>query len=89
MEGKRRDKIGEVNQRFVDATTRKFRIWCGKHRREETPENFARYLMERNIIEEKTIKYYVTLEIYPEYLYRYDSKQKAIWAMEEVVPYGS
>jgi len=81
------EKMGEVNSKFRDTVVNKFRIWCKKNGVEETPEEMVRYMMERNIIEEKVIKYYVVLEIYPEYLYRYDSKQRAMWAMEEVIPY--
>lgn len=77
-----------TNQDFVDTISRKFRAWAKNSGQEASPENMARFLMERSLINEKDVNRYMVIELYPHELYRHDcNKRKAIHSLEDKLPY--
>ena len=77
-----------VNTEFANTLETKFHRWCDREGIEPSPKNLVVYLLNINVIGEDTAAKFMTLEWYPEALYKADcNKTKAIWELEEKVPY--
>lgn len=69
---------------FIKTIDSDFERWCESKEIEATNELFLLYLIERNIIEEKTIKRFVVVKNYPSALEEnLGIKAAAIWQLEE------
>lgn len=79
--------LSNLNRDFSEVLEKKYYADCNRYNVEPSYIGFVKFLLERNIIKEKTVTEYMTFEYYPELLYKNDNtKQRAIWDLEDKVP---
>lgn len=69
-------QIGVMNSTFCDTVAHKYRMQCIRLAEPETLEGFARYLLTRDIIRQRTAARYMVYEYYPKALYDHDGRKK-------------
>ncbi len=74
----------EPKEEFNETINEQFKRYCDLKEIEPTFELFTRYLIERNLIQETTIKKFMVVDKYPEALSKnFGSKTIAIYELED------
>lgn len=69
-------QVGVMNATFCDTVAHKYRMHCIRIGDAESLEGFARYLLTRDIIRQRTAARYMVYEYYPKALYDHDGRKK-------------
>ncbi len=89
MEGKRvncfydRQRVELTNKEFAQTVVHKYRMWCKREGDTFTPSGFALFLLEKEVIKQRTASKYMVLELYPRALYEEENKTSAVLRLEE------
>jgi hypothetical protein len=89
MEGKRitcyydRQRVEQTNKEFAKTVVHKYRMWCKREGEVFTSSGLALFLLEKNVIRQRTASKYMVLELYPRALYEEENKTRAVLRLEE------
>jgi hypothetical protein len=76
----------ETRSEFLKTITKQFVSWCKSKELEPTNEMFCEYLINRNLIIDRTINRFLVVDKYPEALAKsLGIKKFAIWQIEEEI----
>ena len=79
----------ERNLKFSYTIAKQYIQYCNREGLDKNKvSSFIQFLLVHGLIRQDIIDKFITIEMYPEMLYRYDNKTAAIHALEDQLPYA-
>lgn len=78
-----RQKVERTNKNFAQTLVHKYRMFCKREGETFTTSGFVMFMLEKNVIRQRTASKYMVLELYPRALYEEENKTRAVYRLEE------